>query len=116
MEWLSPVKGFFELLLPFLDSLPALRAILGFILVFLLPGFAWTLVLFSSRRINVVERLVLSFGLSIALVTLSIMVLNIVFDVRITGFNSVLIILLITVIPVPVYFLKRARGRRDSGG
>ena len=114
MEWLSPVRGLFEFALPFLDNLPALRAILGFILAFLLPGFAWTLVFFSGRQINIVERLALSFGLSIAIVTLSIMALNLVFHARISGFNSVLIILVITVIPVAFYFLRRLKGRWGS--
>ena len=95
----------FEFALPFLDRLPALRAVLGFILVFFLPGFAWTLVLF--KRVNIIERVALSFGLSIALVTLSILVLNLLLDVKVTGINSLLIIIVIAIIPLAVYYLKR---------
>ncbi len=110
MDWLSPIKQIFEFALPFLDKLPAIRAILGFILVFLLPGFAWTLVFF--KNINVIERIALSFGLSIAVVTLSILTLNVLIGVRITGLNSLLIIIIITIIPVTVYYLKRfAKGK-----
>ena len=105
MDWLSPIKQIFEFALPFLEKLPAIRAILGFILVFFLPGFAWTLVFF--KNINVIERIALSFGLSIALVTLSILVLNVLIGVRITGLNSLLIIIVITIIPVAFYYLKR---------
>ncbi|MBA7715272.1 hypothetical protein ES703_124313 [subsurface metagenome] len=61
MDLLSPFLQIFE-------GLPAIRAILGFILVFLLPGFAWTLVFF--KKINVIERIALSIGLSIALAAL----------------------------------------------
>ncbi len=100
--------------LPFLDSLPAIRVILGVILVFFLPGFAWTLVFFSGRQINIIERLALSFGLSIAVVTLSILALNKLVGVRITGFNSVLIILVIIIIPVVIYYLKKLVKRRGS--
>ena len=95
----------FEFALPFLDRLPALRAVLGFILVFFLPGFVWTLVLF--KRVNIIERVALSFGLSIALVTLSILVLNLLLDVKVTGTNSLLIIIVIVIIPLAVYYLKR---------
>ena len=107
MDWLSPVKQIFEFGLPFLERLPAIRAILGFILVFFLPGFAWTLIFFN--RVNVIERIVLSFGLSIALVTLSILALNILLEIRITGLNSLMIITMLTIIPVVVYYLKRIR-------
>ena len=105
MDWLSPIKQVFEFLLPFLDRLPVIRALLGFMLVFILPGFAWTLVFF--RQINIVERIALSFGLSIAIVTLSILALNVLLGIRITGLNSLLIIVVITIIPVVFYYLKR---------
>jgi len=85
------------------------RGTLGFILVFFIPGFAWTLVFF--RQVNVIERIALSFGLSIAVVTLSILVLNKLIGIRITGLNSVLIILVITVVPIVIYYLNRLRRR-----
>ncbi len=102
--------------LPFLDSVPAVRVILSFILVFFLPGFAWTLVFFSHRQINIVERLALSFGLSIAVVTLTILALHKLVGVRVTGFNSVLIILAITIIPMTFYYLKKIVKRRGGEG
>ena len=105
MDWLSPIREFFELALPFLERLPIIRGILGFILVFFLPGFAWTLVFF--RQINVIERIALSFGLSIAVITLAIISLNILIGLRITGFNPVLVIIAVTVIPVVFYYLNR---------
>ncbi len=105
MDWLSPIKQIFEFALPFLDKVPAIRAILGFILVFFLPGFAWTLIFF--KQVNIIERIALSFGLSIAVVTLSILVLNVLIGVRITGLNSLLIIIIITIIPLTFYYLKR---------
>lgn len=98
------------------NSLPGVRAVLAFVLVFFLPGFAWTLIFFRGRQINAIERLALSFGLSIAIVVLSIMALNIVFDVRITGFNSVLIIIVVTVVPLIYYSVRCIAGRRGGGG
>jgi len=111
MDWLSPIRQIFEFALPFLERLPAIRAILGFTLVFFLPGFAWTLVFF--KQVNIIERIALSFGLSIAVVTLSILSLNVLIGVRITGLNSLLIIIIVTIIPVVVYYLKRFIKRKD---
>lgn len=102
VDWLSLIRGFFDAVFS-LPGLPFFRVILGFILVFLAPGFAWTLVFFRGKQINLVERVALAFGLSIALVTLSILALNVVMGVRITGLNSVLIIIFITVIPLAFY-------------
>jgi uncharacterized membrane protein len=96
-----------ESLLSFAEHLPVIRAILGFILVFLLPGFAWTLVFFS--KVNFIERIALSFGLSIALITLGIIVLNLLLGIRINGTNALLTIIVMTVIPVGIYLFKRFR-------
>ena len=117
MDWLTSIKDLMGFTLPFLDSVPAVRVTLSFILVFFLPGFAWTLVFFSHRQINTVERLALSFGLSIAVVTLTILALHKLVGVRVTGFNSVLLILAITIIPMTFYYLKKIVKRRgDEGG
>jgi len=105
VDWLSPIREVFEFALSLLDSVPIIRGILGFVLVFFLPGFAWTLVFF--KQIKLIERIALSFGLSIAIVTLSILALNLLFGIKITGLNSFLIILIVTIIPVACYYLKR---------
>ncbi len=109
MDWLSPIRQIFEFALPFLERIPIIRALLGFILVFFLPGFAWTLVFF--RQIKVIERIALSFGLSIAVVTLSILTLNVLLGISLTGLNSLLIIIVVTIIPVAFYYLKRIMKR-----
>lgn len=105
MDWLREIFGFVE-------GLSVIRAIIGFILVFFLPGFAWTLVFFRGKQVNVIERVALSFGLSIAVVTISIFALNLLVGVEITGSNSVLIIIVVTVIPVVAYYLSKLVRRR----
>lgn len=102
----------FQGFLSFAESVPVIRAILGVILVFFLPGFAWTLVFF--KKITIIERIALSVGLSIASVTLSIIVLNVLFDLRINGANALVTIIVITVIPVAIYFLRRYLARRSE--
>jgi uncharacterized membrane protein len=99
-------------IIPFIESMPVIRAIFGAIIVFLLPGFAWTLVLF--RRLSIIERIAISFGLSIAIVTLSIAVLHLLFGMKITGANSLITILVITVVALGIYFLRRMRHRQSE--
>ena len=103
MDW--SIGQIFGFVIPFLERLPTIRAVLGSILVFFLPGFCWTLVFF--KQVNIIERIALSFGLSIAVVTLSIIVLHVLLGIRITGLNSLLVIIVLTIIPLVFYYLKR---------
>lgn len=88
-----------------------IRAGLGLVLVFFLPGFAWSLVFF--RRINVIERIALSLGLSIALVTLSILFTNVVLRIKITIASSLMTILIIIGVPLVVYFITRLARKHE---
>ena len=107
MDWLSPISTLFE-------SLPVIRVAIGVTLVFFLPGFAWTLVFFHNQQLNILERVALSFGLSIAIVTLSIIVLNKLAGISLTTFNSFLVIMVVTIIPLAFYYLNRLL-RKPSG-
>ncbi|MFC1977940.1 DUF1616 domain-containing protein [Chloroflexota bacterium] len=109
MDWLRELFGF---AFPILERVPIIRVIIVSALVFFLPGFAWTLIFF--QEINAVERIALSFGLSIVLVTLSILALNMLLGVRITGFNSLAIICLITALPLAIYYIKRRMSGRSE--
>ena len=112
MDWLSPIRELFGFAFAFSEPLSIIRAILGFILVFFLPGFAWTIVFF--RKINVIERVTLSLALSIVVVTLSLLLANKLIGIRITGFNSAMVIIVVTIFPVIVYYLNRLIRRRDG--
>jgi len=48
--------------------LELLRIIFGSVFVLFLPGLAWSFVFFKKEEIDVIKRIALSFGLSIALV------------------------------------------------
>ena len=106
------IKQALDFSLPLLEQVPFLRAFLGFLLVFFLPGFAWTLIFF--RRVTAIERVVLSSGLSIALVTLVVCALNLLFGVSITGLNTFLTIIAITIVPVIPYGILRFRRARHG--
>ncbi len=114
MEFLSSLledfRSLFGMASPLLSFLAVLRGIGGLILVFFLPGFAWSLVFF--KNLKVVERIALSIGLSIALVTLIIMFLNIVLGMRITLFSSLMVIIAITAIPLTIYGANRLMDRQ----
>lgn len=90
----------------FLNNVIILRVILVFLYVFIFPGLAWTFVLFTRRQINVVERVALTVGLSVSLVTISIFALNQILGVRVTGVNSALTILVLIILPLIVYLLR----------
>jgi len=113
---LENIKEIFDFALPALEGLPVLRAVLGIILVFFLPGFAWTLVFF--RQINIIERVALSIGLSIVTVTLSILAIHKILGMKINGTNAILVIIFITVVPIAIYFIsryiKRHRQHKES--
>ncbi len=110
MDWLIPVRDLLQKGFPLIERLPVIRAMLGFLMVLLLPGFAWTLVFF--QHVSLVERVALSSGLSIVVVTLSLVFLNMLIGVRITGSNAALIITALTILPVVVYYLNRFLGRK----
>ncbi len=84
-----------------------LQVILGSIFVLFIPGFAWTFVFFGNNEIDVIERIALSFGLSIALVPLIVFYLNYLLGVKITFINSTLAILFLSLIPCALYFAKK---------
>ncbi len=90
-----------------LDHVPVIRAILAVLLIFFIPGLAWSFVFFSGKQVNVLERVVLSIGLSIAIVTLSMFALNLALDVKVTGANAVVDIIVITILAAAFYFARK---------
>jgi uncharacterized membrane protein len=85
----------------------ALRMIFGGIFVLFIPGFAWSYVFFLRKKIDWIERLALSFGLSIALVPLSVFWLNWLFDMRITLLNTSLTVCGLVVIAAVLILARR---------
>ena len=110
MDW---IEALFRFIFPFLNRLPVIRAILGFVLVFFAPGFVWSLIFF--KQLKALERITLSLALSIVLVTLSLLFVSRVSGLRINGPNSILVIIVVTILPVIAYYLnrliKRKRGK-----
>ena len=60
--------------------------ITGLLFLFLVPGYIWTVALFRQENIDVIERMTISFALSISLIVLTVIYLNMVFKIKITRF------------------------------
>jgi len=114
VDWLSSIRDILDFSSPFLERFYVGRAILGVSLVFFLPGFAWTLVFFRGKQINALERIALSVGLSIAVVILSVLLLNKAIGMGISGLNAVLVIIVAIVVPVVIYSINRFVQRNEQ--
>ena len=62
----------------YFPGLKILRTIFGSVYVLLLPGFVLTYVFFREREVDIIERITLSFALSIAAVPIFVFYLNLV--------------------------------------
>lgn len=80
--------------------LNVLRIIFGSIFIFFLPGYAWSFVFFKKGKIDLIERIALSFGLSIALVPLIVFCLNYLLKVKINLANASIVVGTLTAIPL----------------
>ena len=80
---------------PFLN---ALRAILGLVYVLFLPGYIAVICFF--KEVDWIEKAALSFGLSIALVILSVMFSNMLLQIPITSLTNFLLILAVMIITI----------------
>ena len=88
-------------------SIELIQILFGSLFVLFIPGFAWTFVFFKKDEIDAIERIALSFGLSIALVPLLIFYLNYLFGIKITFINSTIAILILTLMPISNFVAKK---------
>jgi len=72
--------------------LELVKIIFGCIFVVFLPGLAWSFVFFKKGEIDAIERIALSFGLSVALVPLVVFWLNWLLKIRINIVNITAVI------------------------
>jgi uncharacterized membrane protein len=89
-----------------MSALEVLRLFFGGLFVLFVPGFAWSYVFFNRKNIDWIERIALSFGLSIALVPICVFWLNWLFHMKITLLNTSLTVCGLIVI-AGVYIIAR---------
>jgi uncharacterized membrane protein len=73
---------------------------------FFLPGFIWSHVLVPGKRLSLLERGVLSVGLSVALVAISGLVLNFFLDIEVSGVLNWGTILTICVLGLAIVLIR----------
>ena len=94
----------------------ALRIIFGSFFVLFLPGFSLSYAFFKKKEIDMIERVALSFGLSIAVVPLLVFYFNWLFGIKINALNSGIIILAVTAVGAAIYYYKEGKfsGRKKE--
>ncbi len=70
------------------ETFEIIRIIFGSIYVLFLPGLVWSFFFPKENEIDWIERVALSFGLSIALVPLSVFWMNYLFKIKINLVNA----------------------------
>jgi len=97
-----------------MSVLEVLRLFFGGLFVLFVPGFAWSYVFFAKKDIDWIERVALSFGLSIALVPLAVFWLNWVFNLRITFLNTLLVVCVLTAIPITYVLVRESSWWKEA--
>lgn len=88
-----------------LSFMESLRIVFGSFYVLFLPGFIISFIFFSSNQIDWIERIALSFALSIAIVPLAIFYLNLI-GLKISALNSFFTILAIMIISSAILYYR----------
>lgn len=86
-----------------------IQMLIGSLLVLFVPGLTWTYALFDNREIDLIERIALAVGLSMAMVPLSLFYLHDLAGMRIDLENSVYVVLLLTVVALCLIMFRRYR-------
>lgn len=99
------------------SPLEVVRIVVGSVYVLFAPGLAWSFIFFPRVRpieapketpgIDWIERVAISFGLSVALVPLSVFFLNFFLKVPINTWSVILIVALLSAAPLGYLYWKR---------
>jgi uncharacterized membrane protein len=97
-----------------MDILDGMRLFFGGLFVIFVPGFAWSYVFFARKNIDWIERIALSFGLSIALVPLCVFWLNWIFHMKINLLSTSLTVCGLIIIAVAYILARRSTKTKDA--
>ncbi|MDP4012029.1 MAG: DUF1616 domain-containing protein [Candidatus Nanoarchaeia archaeon] len=100
----SIILSFFQLTL-----VESLRVVFGAFYILFLPGFIIVYFFFKDR--DIIEKIALSFALSIAIVPLIVFYLNYLFKIKITAFNVFLTVL--AIIGIVSFIAKYTQKKRN---
>ena len=90
--------------------LGSFRVIFGSVYVLFVPGLVWSFVFFpfGEKKVDIIERIALSFALSIAIVPLAVFYLNLI-GLKISAWSSFLVVLVLIIAGLSVVILRRKR-------
>ena len=90
--------------------LESFRVIFGSVYVLFVPGLVWSFVFFpfGEKKVDIIERIALSFALSIAIVPLAVFYLNLI-GLKISAWSSFLVVLVLIIAGLSVVILRRKR-------
>ena len=90
--------------------LESFRVIFGSVYVLFVPGLVWSFVFFpfGEKKVYIIERIALSFALSIAIVPLAVFYLNLI-GLKISAWSSFLVVLVLIIAGLSVVILRRKR-------
>jgi len=89
------------------------RIIFGSLYILFLPGLALSFAFFKKDEIDIIERIALSFALSIAVVPLVVFYLNLI-GMKITALNVSLVVAAIIGLGIGLFYWKRKKGAVDN--
>ena len=105
-----------------MNSLDIVLLALATVLVLFLPGFVWSFVFFDSKpavksekkTLEVSERIMWSFVLSLAIVPLSFFIINSLVTISVNGYTILGLMALLCLLGAAVYWLKDKHECRRS--
>jgi len=84
-----------------------LRAVLGLILIFFIPGFTFTWAIYSRKTdLSLIVRIALSCVLSVAIVMLSSLFLDFVLGIETTGLNVAAMLMILSLLFTLLYAVR----------
>jgi hypothetical protein len=91
-----------------------LVAIIGILLITIVPGFCLSLILFKKDKFTLIERISISSAINIFLVITVALLLDMVLGVDITAENMIKSLLLVTIISLFIWILEPHRIKKIS--
>jgi uncharacterized membrane protein len=97
-----------------MNLVDSIVAVLGLLLITVVPGFFLSLIIFRDHKFTLVERICISSAINISLVIIIALLLDMVLGVDITAENVVKSLLVVTILSIFVWVLEPHRIKKIS--
>lgn len=89
-----------------MDIINIIKTIIWCVYILFIPGFIWSYVLFYKGEIDLIERIAVSFGLSVSVVPLTVFWMNYFFKIKITFANVTIIVLILIISGICTLYIR----------